>query len=294
MFRQVFRVVGQADIALPVDAGEEAGEDPVAPPEVVSVRLAVGRDGHYLRIAAALETVQENPREILGASGQPAERDRVRRGAVVEEEGDAGAGGKPRLIGPPRVESLGRRLPDGFSALAPLESLVRREDRESDAELRQDLEGLGVHGGLRQPHPLGRPAEPVLEVPNPPEDLRALVARAGEGKDQVPVRLRERRAVPGEALAAVAVRGEDRLGDGPRLPVEPGQERRSEVEGHPRVVVGVGSVAFRGDSLVPVVEGRSRRLPLDLSRPRVLPRRLIKVAVHAGETRHQGVVSCEL
>src|SRR6202162_3662066 len=99
MFRQVFRVVGQADIALPVDAGEEAGEDPVAP-------------------------------------ARPADRDRVRRGAVVEEEGEAGAGGKPRLIGPPRVESLGRRLPDGFSALAPLESLVRREDRESDAELR--------------------------------------------------------------------------------------------------------------------------------------------------------------
>ena len=51
--------------------------------------------------------------------------------------------------------------------------------------------------------PSGLAAEAVLEVGEPPEDLGPLVAPVGERQDDVVVALRQRRAVPGEALAAL-------------------------------------------------------------------------------------------
>lgn len=80
----------------------------------------------------------------------------------------------------------------------------------------------------------------------------------------------------------------------PVVLLDPVQERGAEVEAQVLVVVddvldapgtvqhsrsGVGRVTFHIDTFVPVVERISRSLPVDVSRPRVFPRRLIEMAV---------------
>src|SRR6185295_20125035 len=100
-----------------------------------------------------------------------------------------------------------------------------------------------------------RAPEPALEIQDAPADLRSLVARVGERQNHVAVRLRDRGAVTGEPFPALAIRREDRLINRPRLPLEPGQQSRAEVEAHARVVarLGVGRITLGRDALVPVV-----------------------------------------
>ena len=75
---------------------------------------------------------------------------------------------------------------------------MRREDREADARLGQDLERLQIDRGFRQPHPLGGAAEASFEVARAPADLATLVPPVPERRDHVVVHLGQGRAVPVE------------------------------------------------------------------------------------------------
>jgi hypothetical protein len=79
-----------------------------------------------------------------------------------------------------------------------------------------------------------------------------------------------------------------------RIFLEPAEQGRPKIEAHPRVVVhdaddlvlvvdnargAVRRVAFRGNAFVPIVIGRSAFLLFHGFQPRILARRLVKVAV---------------
>jgi hypothetical protein len=92
-------------------------------------------------------------------------------------------------------------LPEGADALA----LVRREQRELDALLGEQLKRVRVGRGLSQPHAFRRSAVVVFVVGDAPADLRDAVAAAGERQDHVVVDLRHGRAVAAVAFAAAAL-----------------------------------------------------------------------------------------
>jgi hypothetical protein len=86
--------------------------------------------------------------------------------------------------------------------------------------------------------------------------------------------------------------------------LQPGEERRPEVEADPGVVVddaldqpvlvkyprgGIGSIALDGDPLVPVMIGTSPVLLLYHLQPGILSRRLVKMAVDAEITLQRGI-----
>ena len=99
-------------------------------------------------------------------------------------------------------------------------------------------ERLEVDRGLRQPHALGLAAEAVLEIARCPRRICVCLSRAvGERHDHVVVGLRDRRAVAGEALLALAIGLEDAPVDVRRVRLHPGEQRRPEVEADARVVV---------------------------------------------------------
>ncbi len=155
----------------------------------------------------------------------------------------------------------GSGLLEGADALA----LVRSEERELDAVLRQQLERAGVRGGFGEPHALGRRAVVVLVVGNAPADLGDAVALAGQGQNDVVVDLRHGGAVTAEDLAAAPFAVEDHAIGALRVLLEPTEQRRPEVEADARVVVhdandlvgvvddtrrAIGGVALRADALV--------------------------------------------
>ncbi len=126
--------------------------------------------------------------------------------------------------------------------------------------------------------------------------LLADVACIGEGKDHVVVGLRDGGAVALEAVAREPVGVEDGGIDLRLTLLEPGEERRPEVEGDRSVVVddlgdevagvedargGIRPVALGGDPLVPVVIRMRRILRLHGLQPGVLARRLVEVTVNA-------------
>ena len=182
--------------------------------------------------------------------------------------------------------------------------LSRLENGERDPFVDEHLQRLGVDRGLGKPHPFRLASESRLEIANAPAHLRPFVARVRQRQDHVVVDLRDRGAVSLEAVAADAIGIDDgviRLG---RACLEPGDERRPDVEVDGRVVVDdaedavariedsrrrVRRVALGGDALVPVVIRVRRVLRLDRFQPRILARRLIEVAVNGDETpfRHQ-------
>ena len=184
------------------------------------------------------------------------------------------------------------RLPDALA-------LVRRQHRELDAVLGQQLQRFVVRRGLGQPHALGKRAEVVLVVGDAPADLRDAVAAVGQRQNDVVVDLRHRRAVAAKALAAAALAIQNHAVGARRVLHQPAHQRRAEVEADARVVVhdardlvlavhdarrAVGGVALRADALIPVVVGRGRLLRLHRLQPRILARRLIKVTVNADKT----------
>ncbi len=239
---------------------------------MMSEGLAVGGDAHR---RAVFGSDDDAPDQLLaGQAGEP-EGEVVRNGAVVEDDGD-------------RPSTAVRMHPS--IRLAPVDRaarLPRRKDREPDALLDEDPQHIVVDCSLRKPHTARRTAEAVLEIGQPPADLRPDITLVGERQDHVVVGLRDG-ATPDSvgfehALVHLGV-----------VDLEPGQQRRTDVErqmlvvvddlGHTTVLVEdtrppVGPVALGGDAFVPVVERGGRRLHRDVFGPRVLPRRLVEVPV---------------
>src|SRR5262249_34478898 len=160
-------------------------------------------------------------------------------------------------------------------------------------------ERVGVDGGFGEPYPFRLAAEAPAKISDSPEHLRLAVAGVGERQDHVAVGLRHRRTVAGKALLALPVRLEHGAIDRLRVGLEPSEKSRPEVEAHPRVVARkfsddlgserlarcrVGCVTLGCDTRVPARERRGGGLRLDGPRPRILPRRLIEVAVDAEES----------
>ena len=285
------------------DVVERVGERHVALRMMMAVGLAVGRDVDELRpLARRGERAHEAIGQVLALVEQPLECDAARDRSVVEEEGHRSSRRERDAVRHRRIDLCPADVvPDLFPDGPHRLRLVRREDREQDSVLGQQVERVEVDCRLGEPHPLGLPAEAALEVADTPEDLRLLVAPVRQRHDHVVVRLRESGAVAGEALAARDVGREDlRVGFG-RLPLEPREERRAEVEADPRVVVldlhdpagvvenprrRVGCVTLRRDPLVPVVVGRRGILKLDLLEPGVLARGLVEMSVNADVSVH--------
>src|SRR5262249_22334941 len=160
-------------------------------------------------------------------------------------------------------------------------------------------ERVGVDGGFGEPYPFRLAAEAPAKISDSPEHLRLAVAGVGERQDHVAVGLRHRRTVAGKALLALPVRLEHGAIDRLRVGLEPSEKSRPEVEAHPRAVARkvsddlgserlarcrVGCVTLGCDTRVPARERRGGGLRLDGPRPRILPRRLIEVAVDAEES----------
>ena len=106
---------------------------------------------------------------------------------------------------------------DGIAAAAALAEgteaggLVWPEDGEAEAVLRHNVQRFQVDGGLREPHALRLPAEPMDEVGLAPQDLRPFVAPVREGEDGVVVGLCHSRAVITEVGHRSPIGGDDRL-----------------------------------------------------------------------------------
>ena len=185
------------------------------------------------------------------------------RRAVVDDEVDGAVG----VVGvAPAVEAAARRLVGV--------DLAGGEDREADALLGEHAQHEVVHRRLRQPHALGAPAEAVGEVEDPPAHVGADVALVAEREDGVAVGL-------GDGAAGRAVGVDDALVHVGVVGLEPRQQRGPDVERQllEGAELGVGSVALRGDALVPVVERRRARLLGHDPRPGVLAGRLVEVPV---------------
>jgi hypothetical protein len=78
---------------------------------------------------------------------------------------------------------------------------MRLEDRERDAFRRERFERRDVDRRLRQPHPLGARPKRCSKSRTPQRTCVRFVAVVRERQDDVVVRLRDRRAVAGVALA---------------------------------------------------------------------------------------------
>jgi hypothetical protein len=63
------------------------------------------------------------------------------------------------------------------------------------------------------------------------------------------------------------------------MSLEPGEQRRSEVEADERIVDNVWRVTLGVNALVPIVKRRGARLEIDLAGPGILAWWLVKVAV---------------
>jgi len=231
--------------------------------------------------------------DVLGAVEEALERDRARDRTVVEEDRQ----GQPARAAPEiraaridRVDGLPRRGAERPQA----RRLVRRQDREPHAGLREHLERLVVHRRLGQPEPLRHAAEARAEVVEPPAHLGDLVAPARQRHDHVVVDLRDGVAVTVARRHARPI-GLDHLCVHVRpLAGQPRAEGRAHVEGDLLEVVddvedlvvlvdasgrGVRRVALGGYPVVPVVVRGRRVLHFDRFEPGVLAGRLVEVAV---------------
>ena len=105
-----------------------------------------------------------------------------------------------------------------------------------------------------------------------------------------------------KSLAAFFIGGEDTPIDVRRVGLQPGEERRSEVEADSRVIVDdardasvsveysgsrIRRITLHGDALVPIVKGIGRILYFDKFQPGILPRRLIKMTMNADVAFHR-------
>ncbi len=137
------------------------------------------------------------PGESFAVIEQAFKGDRAGERAVVEEDGDASAfvqldqvgavGCRPRRWESRSSERVGAiqsgqsGLQGGLRALANAGALVGRKDGEEDAVLGQQVQGLAIDSGFRQPHAFRLAAEAMLEVGDAPADLGDAVARRWPG-----------------------------------------------------------------------------------------------------------------
>ena len=173
---------------------------------------------------------------------------------------------------------------------------MRRQDGELDSGGSDDLERLAVHRGFRKPETDRIAAEPLLEIGDAPTDLSLFVAAAGERKDDVVKRHRQRVAVA-DALHAGAIGPQDCVVDLRGFALHPVEQRRAKVEAQVLVDRDPGflpalldihgnerQVRLFRDPGIPVVLGRGRGLGVDLAGPRIFSWWLIKVPVDDDET----------
>ena len=288
--------VDQLHVLALLQVAQCRGQDLVAALLVVAERLAVDGDGERLVVRPGVVETLLQPLDQLLAAGEPlAEGDASRDRAVVEEDRDLPPVAQIHFVRKRRIEAgVAGVLP--FAAGRPHpQGLVRGEHREVQALVGQRAQRREVHGGLRQPHALGGPAEPAAKIVQPPPDLRPAVAVVRQREDCVRVRLRDGVAVPA-APHALGVGLQDAPVHLRSAPLHPGEQRGPEVEGDVPVVVddvldvpaavlqarrGVRAVALGRDPLVPIVERSGRVLHLDLLDPRVFARWLVEVSVQA-------------
>ncbi len=320
-----FAVVGGADaggaaavvFVLVLKGVEHPGEGHFAVFVVVTVAFAVGGDVDELGAALALglESAKEALGEGFAAVEQAFECDSAGAGAVVEEDGDAAAFFQADEVGLRGVNgSVGRFGPGRLGVFAVLRelwrndragarALVRGEEDEADIVLGEEVEGFGIDGGFGEPHAFRHAAEAVLEVSDAPANLRDAVAGGGEGHDEVVVGLGHGRSVAGKAGLAAPIGMDDGVMDASGVLLQPGKQRRAEVEAHPGVVIqdaddlvlavddagcAVRGVALGGNALVPVVPGGGGLLGFDGFEPRILARGLVEVSVDAnGSVGHE-------
>ena len=270
---------------------------------MMAVGFAIGRDMNEpgMMLVAGKNT-QQTVREIDATFQKVRERHFPGNGPVVKKQMDFLPRGQRTDVSHLRVHSgVFDGRPFFFTDLAHPGGLVRGEDRKTDTVFGEDLQRPGIDRGFGEPHPLGLAAETVLKIPDPPEDLRALIARVGQRHDHMIVHLRDRRAVAGEPGLAFLVRRQYILIIFRRVAFHPGQKRWAEVKTHRRVIINhpgnffagaedaagrVRRVTFSRDPLVPIVVGMRGVLQLDFFEPRIFPRRLVKMSVDTNITVH--------
>ncbi len=302
MLREELAVVRDAHVRPRLDHPQRVSERHLAVAMMVAVRLPVRGDVHELRVLSRIvERAEEPVGEVLAAGQELLERHRARDRPVVEEDRDRSARRQPAEVRHRRIERsvVPVRIPDP----PPPRSLVRLQDREPQPLGRQRLQRRHVDRRLRQPHRLRFASEAMLEVAHAPAHLRALVALVRQRQDDVVVRLRDRAAVSRVPLRRHAIRFQDGRVRIRRRRFEPAQQRRAEVEADRRVVVDdaedallrvqdaggrVRLIALGRDARVPVVIRERGVLRLHRLQPRVLPRRLVEVAVDTDALRGRG------
>ena len=296
-------VVRELREVILLDVVERVGERHVALRMMMPVGLAVRRDVNQLRpLACCGERADEAIGEVLALVKQPLEGDAARDRTVVEEERERASRGKCHAVRHRRIDL--RTADVGPHLLADRSHslrLVRREHGEENFVLGEEVERVEIDRRFGKPHPFRLPAEAVLEVANPPENLRLLVAPVGERHEHVVVRLRHRGSVAGEARTTGCVCRENVGIRVWRFPLQPRQKRRTEVEADSRVIVldfhdavgvvedsrrRVRRVALGSDPLVPVVIRGRGILKLELLEPGVLARWLVEVSVDADVSVH--------
>jgi len=104
-------------------------------------------------------------------------------GAVIEKQVDASPGRKTAQVCHGRVDAPTAHVsPVGLARRENHARLVGCQDGEGDPQVRQDLEAFPVHGGLREPHSLRRPAESTFKVPDGPVTVGVLVSKVARGR----------------------------------------------------------------------------------------------------------------
>ncbi len=312
--RQIAAIIRQTHRPILVQQLQRITQRHLAVLVVVPIAFPIRGNVHQLRLGSGTESRLQPRHQILARVQQPFKGHRARHRPVIEKHRQRPPGGKPHQVGPRRVHAVvrarSRRLAPRAGSLARAAvhrphppALVRRQNRKPDTFLGQHLQRPRIGCRLRQPHPLRHPAKPRLVVGNPPANLRPPVPLAGQRQNHVVVHLGQRRAVPLVQIPAPSLPVQHRPIDPRSHLAQPAQQRRANVEAHPRVVVHnpdnpvalvhnprspVRRVALRRDALVPVVIRRCRLLRLNRLQPRILPRRLIEMPVNADESfRHR-------
>src|SRR3970282_413854 len=172
---------------------------------MMAVTLTVGGDVHQLRfVALRRERSHKAFGKMFAAGKQPFKGDGAGNRSVVKKQRDSPPRGQPLFVRACRIDLAAADIVPSPPTDAPHSSgLVGCENGESYSELREDLQSLQIHGGLRQPHALRRAPETPFKISNAPEHLGMAVASIGEGKNHVMIGLGQRRAGGGEVFFAL-------------------------------------------------------------------------------------------
>ncbi|VVB72420.1 Uncharacterised protein [uncultured archaeon] len=136
----------------------------------------------------------------------------------------------------------------------------------------------------------------MLELPHPPDHLRAAIPDVGEGQNHVVVGLGHGWSMAGEPVCSPSASLYNGLKRFRLFRLHPGEKGGAQIVADFFIVIdniddlsirteyarrGIGGVALRSHPNIPVVVRIGRILKLNLLQPRVFPWRLIKMAVDA-------------